>query len=53
MGCGSSNDIRHYTKVDQSIWRGNLTVHLRKATVKKDVQLVGKMDPYIKIVFGK
>ncbi|KRX05954.1 C2 domain [Pseudocohnilembus persalinus] len=52
MGCGNSS-IGQYTKVDHSIWRGKLTVHLRKATLKKDVQLIGKQDPYVKISFGK
>lgn len=33
MGCGSSMDARGYTKVDQSIWRGEVKVHLRKATI--------------------
>lgn len=43
MGCGSSNDIKKYTKVDQHIWRGKLTVELVRADIKKDFGLLDKM----------
>lgn len=43
MGCGSSNDTKQYTRVDQHIWRGKLTVELVRADIKKDFGLLDKM----------
>jgi len=36
MGCGAS-DVKSYTEIDKTIWRGDLKIELKKAMIKKEV----------------
>lgn len=47
MGCGSSNDVKHYRKEDADKWRGKLTIGLRKATLKKSFSYIGAIVNFI------
>lgn len=53
MGCGSSSEMQALATIDSSIWRGSLEVWLKKASIQKDLQFIGKMDPYCKLKMGK
>ena len=52
MGCGTSNNVA-FSQIDTNVWRGTLTIELKKAALREEFQWFGKSDPYVKFVFGR
>lgn len=52
MGCGASQNRQLAIDVDARIWGGMIKLRTKRAALEKDVQYLGKQDPYVKINFG-
>lgn len=53
MGCGASQNRQIAMDIDARVWGGIIKIRPKRGTLQKDVQYLGKQDPYVKINIGQ
>jgi|NOAtaT_5_FD_contig_31_223790_length_248_multi_2_in_0_out_0_1 hypothetical protein len=47
MGCGASQNRQIAMDIDARVWGGIIKIRPKRAALEKDVQILGKQDPYV------